>query len=86
MRQHPKPVVSLAGLGKGIPAKIQVIITQLLAAPNLSVVCSNNFNWRCHQWKGKKIWSIDVQGPTRLLFDYDSKTHEISRMIYHDPH
>ena len=86
MKGHPTPVVSVRGLPRGIAPKIQLIITQLIAAQNLSMACSANPQWRCHQWKGKSTWSIDVQGSTRLLFDYDNATHEISGMVYDDPH
>ena len=65
------------------------IIAVLQAATNLAVVSAAHPSWRVHHHKPRKAhspWSIDVTGNTRLLFNYDPKTHVISGMVYDDPH
>ncbi|MBX7458312.1 type II toxin-antitoxin system RelE/ParE family toxin [Qipengyuania sp. 1NDH17] len=88
LKGHPKPAAeNMRGLPRGIAPKIQAIVAQLLASTNLSQICAANPNWRCHEYKGQQgTWSIDVQGSTRLLFEYDDKAHVITGLRYDDPH
>jgi len=59
----------------------------LQAASTLKQVADNHPHWRVHEWKGRKgYWSIDVLAKTRLLFEYDKKSHVVSKMEYDDPH
>jgi hypothetical protein len=55
-------------------------------AVTLKEVADAHPEWRVHRWRGKKQWSVDVLGNTRLLFDYDSKVQAVSGMVYDDPH
>lgn len=79
------------GTGGKLPADVSDKIRDRLAvvdaADNITQVANAHIEWRVHRWKGSKVrWSIDVLANTRLLFDYNKETHQISGMIYHDPH
>lgn len=78
--------LKVRGLQDNEARKIAAIVTVLRAATDLATACAAHPEWRCHQWKGKKLWSIDVQGSTRLLFDYDKKNHMITGLRFDDPH
>lgn len=79
-----KPV---KGLQPAVAYTIRVRFGVLAAADNLKEVADNHPSYRVHRWKGINTrWSVDVTANTRLLFDYDPKTKEISNMIYDDPH
>jgi plasmid maintenance system killer protein len=66
---------------------IRVRFGVLSAADNLKEVANAHPEYRVHRWKGSKLrWSVDVSGNTRLLFNYELKSKEISDMIYDDPH
>ena len=78
---------AVKGLQPEISAKIRFRIALLGAADSLQDVADAHSEWRVHRWKGSKTrWSIDVTGNTRLLFDYDKKSREVTNMIYDDPH
>jgi len=77
------PPTSVPGLQPGIADKIKVIISVLRAAGDLPTAGKANKHWRLHRYKGgSSTWSIDVSGPTRLLFEYDKKAKAVSGMIY----
>lgn len=80
---------NVAGLQPNEENLILNIITVLQAAPNLALVSTAHPAWRVHHYKPRKAsspWSIDVLGNTRLMFEYDTKTHRISGLRYEDPH
>lgn len=79
----------VVGLQPNEEALLLTIITVLQAAPNIAVVSAAHPSWRVHHHRPRKAsspWSIDVTGNTRLLFEYDSKTHAITGARYEDPH
>lgn len=80
---------NVAGLQPGEETLILEIIAALMATTNLSVVSDGHPSWRIHHHKPRKArdpWSADVTGNTRLLFEYDKKTHVITGLRYVDPH
>lgn len=81
------PGQSVKGLQPDIATGIRLRVAVLTAANSLQEVSDAHREWRVHRWKGSKLrWSIDVTGNTRLLFDYDIKAKEVTKMIYDDPH
>ena len=83
----PTAQAKVKGLQDHEAEKIRNIVTVLRAATDLTMACTAHPEWRCHQHKGKVTpWSIDVQGSTRMLFEYNTKTHEITGLRYDDPH
>ena len=80
------PGTPIKGLQPNEADRIRTRLTVLSAAGTLKQVADAHPEWRVHQWKGRDLWSIDVLGNTRLLFDYEIKQHVISGMYYDDPH
>jgi len=80
------PGDQVKGLQPNEVERIRFRVDVLIDAETLKQVADAFPQWRVHKWKGKVQWSIDVLGNTRLLFDYEGKTHEVSAMIYDDPH
>lgn len=81
-----KPGEKVKGLQPKEIERIRMRVEVLVRAETLKEVADSFPQWRVHRWKGKVQWSIDVLGNTRLLFDYESKVHVVSGMIYDDPH
>lgn len=86
MLMRTPPGEPVKGLQPAVAIKIRMRIAVLRIADTLNQVTDAHPEWRVHRWKGSKVWSIDVSGNTRLLFDYDTRSKEINNMTYDDPH
>ncbi|WBY06909.1 type II toxin-antitoxin system RelE/ParE family toxin [Sphingomonas sp. 7/4-4] len=81
------PGEAVRGLQPAVAMSIRIRFGVLSAADSLKEAADAHPEWRTHRYGGSKtLWSIDVTGSTRLLFDYNTKAKEITNMTYDDPH
>lgn len=81
--------LNIEGLQPNQASAIRYIVTELRSFGDLASAGTAHKEWRLHHYKPRKVsspWSIDVNGPRRLLFEYDPKTHEITGLRYDQPH
>lgn len=85
----PDKELRIEGLQPNEAAAIRYIVTELRSFDDLPSAGTAHREWRLHHYKPGKPsspWSIDVNGPRRLLFEYDPRTHEITGLRYDQPH
>lgn len=72
-----------SGVKQSLVMKIQVRLTVLDAATCLEDL--SNPAWRLHEHKGqsKGVYSLDVSGNERILFEFDGDAHKVD---LDDPH